>query len=363
MITTKSTTIHSPIPYYITRQYQPLLINDDDDDDVYDDNNNNNSSATTTSAPIAILSSQLRIGSGGKAIDSTILLHRAIELALSLYTSNDGGLTNFISHLFDNDNDDVGIRRSGGVEGVQATILVRHLADMAQSSTQTLGGRYGRMLSSSLLVLGTQKQQRRTNDDNNKDNNNDDNTLLLWRIDPTGQFYKVIASGIGRGGISAELELIKYVRHWKRGVLHKQKQQLSTQRQQATFTAATTTILTTTTMEEHDDEDDGCSNIEEEEGIIITNNDVRTYLDTLTPNDAIELAIDCLVNGLRHHQQWEDDEVVMVAVLSTAESRNNNNGMMMKTRMMFYHLTETNYEGEYMPLLFIRKHMNFWELL
>jgi len=302
--TTTKSIINSPIPYDITRKYQPLLINDDDDDDVnddddYDDNDSLTKAATSSSAPIAILSSHLLIGSGGKAIDSTILLHRAIEMALSLYTSSDGGLLNFISHYNDNDNDD-GRIQSGGVEGVHATTLSRQLADMAQSSTQTLGGRYGRMLSSSLLVLGTQQhhqqkqQHRRTDDDNNDDNDediNDDDTIILWRIDPTGQFYKVIASGIGRGGIYAELELMKYVRRWKRGAIYKQKQQLLSQRHQETL--ATTATLLTTTMEEQDEDDD-----EEDEGIVITTNDVQSYLGTLTPNDAIELAIDCLVNGI-----------------------------------------------------------------
>ena len=298
--TTTKSIINSPIPYDIPRKYQPLLINDDDDYD--DDNNSLTIAATSSSAPIAILSSHLLIGSGGKAIDSTILLHRAIEMALSLYTSSDGGLLNFISHYNDNDNDD-GRIQSGGVEGVHATTLSRQLADMAQSSTQTLGGRYGRMLSSSLLVLGTQQQQqlsqqkqqhRRTDDDNNDDNDkdiNDDDTIILWRIDPTGQFYKVIASGIGRGGIYAELELMKYVRRWKRGALYKQKRQLLSQRQQETL--ATTATLLTTTMEEQDEDDE-----EEDEGIVITTNDVQSYLGTLTPNDTVELAIDCLVNGI-----------------------------------------------------------------
>ena len=300
--TTTKSIINSPIPYDITRKYQPLLINDDDDDDDYDDTDSSTTAATSSSAPIAILSPHLLIGSGGKAIDSTILLHRAIEMALSLYTSSDGGLLNFISHYNDNDNDD-GRIQSGGVEGVHATTLSRQLADMAQSSTQTLGGRYGRMLSSSLLVLGTQQQQqlsqkkqqhRRTDDDNNDDHDkdiNDDDTIILWRIDPTGQFYKVIASGIGRGGIYAELELMNYVRRWKRGELYKQKQQLLSQRQQETL--ATTTTLLTTTMEEQDEDDE-----EEDEVIVITTNDVQSYLGTLTPNDAIELAIDCLVNGI-----------------------------------------------------------------
>lgn len=327
--TTTKSIIDSPIPHDIIQKYQPLLINNNDDDD--DDDNSLTITATSSSAPIAILSSHLLIGSGGKAVDSTILLHRAIEMALSLYTSSDGGLLNFISHYL-NDNDD-GRIQSGGVEGVHASILTRKLADMAQSSTQTLSGRYGRMLSSSLLVLGTQQlsqqqhrkqQHRRGGNDNDDNNDDDDDRLILWRIDPTGQFYKVIASGIGRGGIYAELELMMYVRRWKRGVLHKQQQLLQLQQQETSPTAATTTILTRT-MEEQDQDED---NDEDNEGIVITTNDVRSYLGTLTPNDAIELATDCLVNGIiasastmegrgsstinshmqQHQQRWHDEE-------------------------------------------------------
>ena len=72
-----------------------------------------------------------------------MLLHRPIELALTLYTNNDGGLTHFISHYkgdYDDDDKDVGIT-NGGATVVHATTLARRLADMAQSSTQTLGGR------------------------------------------------------------------------------------------------------------------------------------------------------------------------------------------------------------------------------
>ena len=93
---------------------------------------------------------------------------------------------------------------------------------MAQSSTQTLGGRYGRMLSSSLLVLGTQQQQ--SWQQHQQADDDDDTLILLWRIDPTGQFWKVNASGIGRGGTCAELEFIRRVRRWKRGVQRRQQQ-------------------------------------------------------------------------------------------------------------------------------------------
>ena len=70
-----------------------------------------------------------------------MLLHRAIELALSLYTNIDGGLTHFISHYkgdYDDDDDDdkdVGIS-GGGATGVHAITLARRLADMVWHKVQ-----------------------------------------------------------------------------------------------------------------------------------------------------------------------------------------------------------------------------------
>ena len=132
--------------------YIPLSVIDHDTSSYYVNN------------PLSILSPTLIIGTGGKAIDSTILLRRAMEVSLSMYTNDNGGVDWFVSHSLEgtldrytsssmNDGDNVSIRPMGGVAGVDVTALVRRVADMAQSSTQSIGGRYGRMLSVSSYVL------------------------------------------------------------------------------------------------------------------------------------------------------------------------------------------------------------------
>ena len=118
--------------------YLPLSVDDD---------------KTTANNPLAILSPTLIIGTGGKAIDSTILLRRAIEISLSMYNTDNGGVDWFVSHSLEGsswtaEEDENYVRKpKGGASGVDVTSLVRSLANMAQSSTQNLGGRYGRMLS------------------------------------------------------------------------------------------------------------------------------------------------------------------------------------------------------------------------
>ncbi len=116
--------------------------------------------------------------------------------------------------------------------------------------------------------------------------------LILWRVDPTGQFWRTDASGVGRGGARAELELLRRVRLW-----------MGEKRADAT----------TTTDEEGPDGDmngerrrevvvgqrgsvvDGMNDDDEYD---IVNADVRAYLGTLSMNEALEVATDCLVNGI-----------------------------------------------------------------
>ena len=114
------------------------------------------STSSIRASPLAILSPSLIVGAGGKAIDSTILLRRAMEVSLSMYSADNGGVDWFVSHSLEGtSNNDEGSASSimGGAEGVDVSSLARRVADMAQSSTQSLGGRYGRMLSVSVLRI------------------------------------------------------------------------------------------------------------------------------------------------------------------------------------------------------------------
>lgn len=97
-------------------------------------------------APISIVSPYVIIGVGGKGIDSAVLLRRASEVSLSMYKSNNGGVEWFMSHSLEGisaNSHDIPI---GGASRVEVKSLVRNIADLAQGSTQSLGGKGGRML-------------------------------------------------------------------------------------------------------------------------------------------------------------------------------------------------------------------------
>ena len=116
-------------------------------------------STSTITNPISILSPTLIVGAGGKAIDSTILLRRAMEVSLSMFANDNGGVDWFIHHSLEGINgnfDGCDPQRSrpimGGAASVDVSSLARRVADMAQSSTQSMGGKYGRMLSVSSFI-------------------------------------------------------------------------------------------------------------------------------------------------------------------------------------------------------------------
>jgi len=64
-------------------------------------------STTTITIPISILSPTLIVGAGGKAIDSTILLRRAMEVSLSMFSNDNGGVDWFIHHSLEGINGNI----------------------------------------------------------------------------------------------------------------------------------------------------------------------------------------------------------------------------------------------------------------
>ena len=261
--------------------YKPLVLE-------YNTTQQQPSSATTSQQlPISILSPSLITAVGGTSpIDSTILLRRSIEVALSMYKLDNGGVYLFASHSLESDNNggedndgssSSGINVSGGASGVQIESLVRRIADMAQSSTQNLGGKYGRMLSSSLLAVGNDNSNSRHQNDN-------DDKLCIWRVDPTGQFWKCEASAAGYGTLEVEAELLSRARAWKKSI---------TMKDDESSTESKTTRRTRTLNGKEVDEDEEMMN----DGII-SNEDVRMYLASLTEEEAVKVASDCLTDGL-----------------------------------------------------------------
>jgi len=270
---------------------------------------------SSSSLPISILSPTLITATGGTSIDSSILLRRSIEVALSLYKLDNGGIDFFASHSLEGttmlaststiSGSGRGVQQmmtarggggGGGASGVTIEALVRRIADMAQSSTQNLGGKCGRMLSSSLLAMGVQQSQHETveqNHDYDDDNSNcrgeEDDTLCIWRVDPTGQFWKCDASAVGRGTVEVEAELLSRVRRWKKNEANMKKQRIMAEEDGS---SSTSSVAEEPTVSSADDDDD------EMKQVMITNNDVRSYLSSLTEDEAVSVASDCLVDGI-----------------------------------------------------------------
>ena len=91
----------------------------------------------------------------------------------------------------------------------------------------------------------------------------DSDALVLWRVDPTGQFWRLDASAVGRGATNIESELFQRIRRWKM----KQQKHI------------------------------------EEEDIDVLHEDVQSYLGTLSVKEAIKVAKECFVNGIVRNQK------------------------------------------------------------
>eukprot|EP00980_Cylindrotheca_fusiformis_P003758 scaffold834_cov123-Cylindrotheca_fusiformis.AAC.5 len=80
------------------------------------------------------------------------------------------------------------VQRCGDEHMVSASKLARHIADQLQAPTQTSGK--GKLLASHSVIVGNRE---------------------LWRIDPTGQFWKCQATVVGRDADKAERSLYQRI--------------------------------------------------------------------------------------------------------------------------------------------------------
>lgn len=103
-------------------------------------------------------------------------------------------------------------------------------------------------------------------------------TLILWRVDPTGQFWRLDASAIGRGCSEVEKEFIRRVKVWKRNRNGR------------------------TNGESTDNHDMPELEDEMESSFIVRNIDIRSYLGSLSVHDAVQLTTDCLVHGIMNRR-------------------------------------------------------------
>lgn len=119
-------------------------------------------------------------------------------------------------------------------------------------------------MQSSLLAIGPTTEYQ-TSDSLDKNGN-----IAIWRVDPTGQFWRMDAGAVGRAAINIEAELVNKVRQsMKKGHQHNPAE-------------------------------------EETEHITVSNSDVKTYLSSLSMEQALSVATDCLVNGIMSSMKRND---------------------------------------------------------
>lgn len=287
-------------------QKKPLLIRDyydDDDDDEMDENSNDDDddddevdNHMVPTAPLSILSPTLLVAAAGNAIDSTVLLRRIKEAALTMHRSNDGGAVMMMATT-PTSTSTRGMSSSflgGGASAVESGPLARRIADSIQIATQTVGGRGGRMLASSALIIGV--NERETSSFTHTIQHPQSN---IWRVDPTGQFWNCDAAAIGRGAGNAEGALMRRIARWKK---HSDKMKLKDnangEEGQHGDESLEESGLSLSLEEEEKEEDAEWNDVIQN----LSNDDVKMYLGTLSCDDALLLASECIMGALKVKQ-------------------------------------------------------------
>jgi len=93
----------------------------------------------------------------------------------------------------------------------------------------------------------------------------------LWRIDPTGQFWKCHAAAVGKGAGNVEAMFLRKVEKWKRDGMETEQRRLAEDQTQELESLVNT----------------------------LTNKDVRGYFRTLSFEEAMVLACRCCASALK----------------------------------------------------------------
>jgi len=195
--------------------------------------------------PLTVISSNIILGTGGRAADSIQLHRRICEAALQLHYSNT---------VIMNDNDEM--------NGFSSGLMARKIADMVQGATQSMTTQ---IFASGAIIMG------------GNDLLDSKNTQPpIWRIDPTGQFFNCHAAAVGRGAGNAEATILEHVAKYKR--------QLESERSNLDNDEDIQSLLTT-----------------------LTNNEVKSCLQTLSFEDATVLACRCCAQALKLSFTADDD--------------------------------------------------------
>ena len=228
--------------------------------------------------PMTILGKSLMTVAGGNVIDTTILLRRIQEQAISLQRANASG--------------DISTSTSTS-SSFSTSVLARRLADAAQLSTQTLGGKAGRMLKSSCMIVGTDMN---INMNMNMNSSHDSSTNLkynsIWRIDPTGQFWNCDVAAVGRGAGMAEISFLKRILKWKqKGKCHDNDNNNNDDDEENEEDKEGNQDKK---EEDDDDDDDNVMALLS----MISNQEVKEFLSSLDVNQALALASEIMLETL-----------------------------------------------------------------
>ena len=127
----------------------------------------------------------------------------------------------------------------------------------------------------------------------------------IWRIDPTGQFWKCHLATIGRGAGYIEHAMLLHVYKWK------QEQKNHQQNHQ----------------QDNENDTTGSSSIEMKDLVSqITNEDVKQCWDEMTFDDVMEFICDCIrhVYGVQNeHDLWKVDLQGLLITTSNTETDSN----------------------------------------
>lgn len=150
-------------------------------------------------APLSTIAPEMFMVTGGNAVDSCILRKKITRIAEAMLEENDGG-------------------QPLPPSKVSCAALARRVSDHLQLPTQTMG-KAGRILAvgtviiffycthilreQTLTIMYIKSYAVLVGRDNR--------SPCLWRIDPTGQFWKCDATVIGRGASAAEAHLMDMV--------------------------------------------------------------------------------------------------------------------------------------------------------
>jgi len=155
------------------------------------------------------------------------------------------------------------------MKSFHSSLLARKVADMVQNPTQTVGGSNGKMLASAAIIIGSNEMYLHSSSKEPPVMNHN-----LWRIDPTGQFWKCSAAAVGKGAGNAEATFLRQVEKWKsEGELESEKRGIKKTQDQIQDLETLVKVL--------------------------TNKDVKGYFSTLSFEEAVILACRCCASAMK----------------------------------------------------------------